>query len=61
MKWATPDGEVEYLHHNISDRSICGRALDDKILPEILRQAPVEDEETAFRSPLYGAHALLDQ
>lgn len=56
-----PISEVQYFHHNIRGSHVGCHQLHHKVLRKILRQTPVQYKQARFRSPLYSAHALLNQ
>jgi len=61
MKWSTPDCEVEDLHNDVGDHDVRCSTFDNHSLSQILCKAPIEQQQTYFCSPLYRAHALLDE
>ena len=61
MERPAPDCEIADFHDNVGGQDIAGGDLDHKCLPEILGETPVQKQQAAFCSPLYGAHALLDE
>lgn len=61
VKRSAPNRKVEDLHNNICGYDVGSGAFHDDVLGEVLSEAPVEQEQTAFTAPLDGTHALLDE
>jgi hypothetical protein len=61
VKRSTPHSKVEYLHHNIGRCHVRRCTLDHEVLPQVLGETPVEEQQADFCSPLDGTHALFDQ
>lgn len=58
---SAPITEVENFHHDVGSDHVARHELNHEVLCEVLRQPPVQDQETRLRSPLHRAHALFDQ